>query len=179
MDLSAWEIHLTDRTSKSVEDELEHLKAIENHVLTILEALKNTEFSSILKNVAIEEKQPNSRLVLIAEDDEVNAMVFETFIAEYGYQSIVVKDGHEAVRQALERLPDLIFMDVHMPFFSGLEAIKELRGKGFTNPIISLSASTRLNEQKESLEAGANQFLTKPTKIENIIATLTKYLPVV
>jgi CheY-like chemotaxis protein len=114
--------------------------------------------------------------VLIAEDDEVNAMVFELFIEELGGTTLKATDGNQAVQLAIQHQPDLIFMDVHMPYFSGVEAIKLLRTKNFNIPIISLSASTRLHEKQQSLDAGANSFLTKPAKREAIQQVLLQYL---
>jgi CheY-like chemotaxis protein len=118
----------------------------------------------------------NGKCILVAEDDEVNAMVFELFIKETGASVIIAKDGHEAIRYSLEKKPDLIFMDVHMPVFSGLEAIREVRSRSVTCPIVSLSASTRLNEQQNSLDAGADDFLVKPVNRGAIVKTLMKYL---
>jgi CheY-like chemotaxis protein len=114
--------------------------------------------------------------ILIAEDDEVNIMIFELFIEELGAEVLKAVDGNQAILIGSEKIPDLIFMDVHMPYFSGVEAIKQLRSKNLTMPIISLSASTRLNEKQQSLEAGATDFLTKPAKREIIHEVLLKYL---
>lgn len=114
--------------------------------------------------------------VLVAEDDEINAMVFELFIEELGGVVYRAIDGNQAAMLTNEHKPDLIFMDVHMPYFSGVEAIKLIRSKNVTIPIISLSASTRLHEKQQSLEAGATSFLTKPVKREAIQQVLLQYL---
>jgi CheY-like chemotaxis protein len=114
--------------------------------------------------------------VLVAEDDEVNAMVFELFIEELGGSVFRATDGNQAVLLTSEHQPDLIFMDVHMPYFSGVEAIKLIRLKNATIPIISLSASTRLQEKQQSLDAGATSFLNKPVKREAIHQVLLMYL---
>jgi CheY-like chemotaxis protein/HPt (histidine-containing phosphotransfer) domain-containing protein len=114
--------------------------------------------------------------VLIAEDDEVNAMVFELFIEELGGTVLKATDGNQAVNLTNEHNPDLIFMDVHMPYFSGVEAIKMIRARNNNVPIISLSASTRLQEKQQSLDAGATSFLTKPAKREAIQQVLLQYL---
>jgi len=116
------------------------------------------------------------KLVLVAEDDQVNSMVFDLFIKETGADTILATDGMAALDLAKEKNPDLIFMDVHMPFFSGLDAIKELRKIGCKCPIVSLSASTRLNEKENSMNAGANDFLVKPVNRAAISGILFKYL---
>lgn len=118
----------------------------------------------------------SGKKILIAEDDEVNAMVFGFFAEELGGEVLKATDGNEAVKIALEMKPDIIFMDVHMPYFSGIEAIKTIRFKNFKMPIISLSASTRLHEKQQSIDAGATDFLTKPAKREIIQDILLKYL---
>jgi two-component system chemotaxis sensor kinase CheA len=116
------------------------------------------------------------KLVLVAEDDEVNAMVFVLFIREKGADAIIATDGLQALTLAKQKKPDLIFMDVHMPFFSGLDAIKEIRNVDCQCPIVSLSASTRLNERQNSLDAGASEFLVKPVNRDAIDRILERYL---
>ena len=85
----------------------------------------------------------NGKRILIAEDDDVNFMVFEVFVQELGGTAIKAVDGHEAIRQTTDLKPDFIFMDIHMPYFSGIEAIRFIRSKGIQVPIVALSASTR------------------------------------
>jgi CheY-like chemotaxis protein len=114
--------------------------------------------------------------ILIAEDDEVNAMIIGQFVEELGGQVLKASDGNEAVTIAAAQKPDIIFMDIHMPYFSGIEAIKKLRSENFMAPIISLSASSRLLEKQQSSDAGATGFLNKPAKRELIHKILLKYL---
>lgn len=118
----------------------------------------------------------SGKTVVIAEDDEVNSMVFDLFVKELGADTVIARDGNEAVKFCLDKNPALIFMDVHMPFFSGIDAIRHLRQKGVVCPIVSLSASTRLNEREQSLLAGANEFLIKPANRNAIRQTLIKYI---
>lgn len=157
-----------------------------NHI-PVLNALKqiNEEVMNELKETNFYQAEPQARetplplegkSVLIAEDDEVNAMVFELFVKETGADTMIARDGLQALQMAIEKKPDMIFMDVHMPFYSGLQTIKELRDKDIQCPIISLSASTRLNERQNSLDAGANDFLVKPANRESINKVLLKYL---
>lgn len=121
-------------------------------------------------------KTGTRKKVLIAEDDEVNSMVFQLFIEGMGYDVILAKNGKDAVTITREENPDLIFMDVHMPYYSGLEAIKELRTAGLTTPIVSLSASTRLQEKEQSMVNGADDFMMKPAAKESIRKIIHKYL---
>lgn len=137
------------------------------------------QIEHIIKKQQMEGEKKSSvtdKRILIAEDDEINSMVFELFIQELGGTVIKAADGHEAVRKAIDHQPDFIFMDIHMPYFSGVEAIRFLRAKGIQVPIIALSASTRLQEKQQSMDAGATDFLTKPAKRDIIRQVLMKYL---
>ncbi len=138
--------------------------------------MKQTPYNLPSESTSGDAMPLTGKTVLVAEDDEVNSMVFELFIKELGADVVVAHDGNEAVRLTMEQNPDMIFMDVHMPFFSGLEAIQQLRAKEVKCPIISLSASTRLNERDQSLAMGANEFLIKPANRVTIRQILMKYL---
>ncbi len=174
-EMGQWEFET--RLDNNRQKNLERLTYFEK-----MNELISTELNQIKLEQAAELPVEQTKLpltgkkVLIAEDDEVNAMVFELFIEELGGTVFKATDGNEAVRLTNEHSPDLIFMDVHMPYFSGVEAIKLIRSKNFTIPIISLSASTRLQEKQQSLDAGATSFLTKPAKREAIQQVLLQYL---
>lgn len=172
--LTECEVRLKTEKNVSFDNELEVVKELENRTSSMITELKN---NSEIAGVPTQKGKPLvGKTVLVAEDDEINALVFELFVKELGGEVIKVVDGNQAVMATFEKKPDLIFMDVHMPFFSGLEAIRTIRAKGIQCPIISLSASTRLNERQNSLDAGANEFLVKPAKRENINNLLAKYL---
>jgi CheY-like chemotaxis protein len=102
--------------------------------------------------------------LLIAEDDLLSAAILQELATDMGLTTAVATDGLEALRLAGQQSFDMILMDIHMPHFSGLDAIRSLRKNGVSTPIIALSASTMLNERNEALLAGANEFLTKPIK---------------
>jgi CheY-like chemotaxis protein len=172
--LTNWETDL--RTNPSPSFHSKNFDEIQKLNSTVIEQLKSTSYYKALNTEINPELPLSGKKVLIAEDDEINAMVFELFVTELGCEALLAKDGNEAVKLVNERSPDMIFMDVHMPHFSGLEAIKALRSKGINTPIISLSASTRLLEREQSLESGASDFLIKPAKRQIIHETLMKYL---
>jgi CheY-like chemotaxis protein len=141
----------------------------------IMSQLNETEYIINKKDMAESSLLLNGKRILIAEDDDVNFMVFEVFVQELGGTAIKAVDGHEAIRQTTDLKPDFIFMDIHMPYFSGIEAIRFIRSKGIQVPIVALSASTRLQEKQQALAAGANDFLTKPTKRDVIREILLKH----
>ncbi|MFM9838598.1 MAG: response regulator [Cyclobacteriaceae bacterium] len=174
-EMSQWEFDTRlDNNKHRNLDRLNYFESMNELISTELNQIKleqTTELSAAQTKLPLTGKK-----VLIAEDDEVNAMVFELFIEELGGTVLKATDGNEAVRLTNQHSPDLIFMDVHMPYFSGVEAIKLIRSKNFTIPIISLSASTRLQEKQQSMDAGATSFLTKPAKREAIQQVLLQYL---
>lgn len=150
---------------------LESVKQVNPQIIADLKAMLLTKQALTLKSINF-----SGKTILIAEDDPVNAMVFELFVKETGASAIVAINGNEALQMATDKRPDLIFMDVHMPFLSGLDVIKKLRSAGCTCPIVSLSASIRLNEKQNSLDAGANDFLVKPANRSAIRNLIIKYL---
>jgi CheY-like chemotaxis protein len=172
-DFEIWEDML--KKEERVLNHAEVMAYVKRKTNLIIEELKQSEYFQ--EEEAFQRPLPLAgKLVLIAEDDEVNAMVFDLFIKETGADTVLATDGMQALSFAKEGKPDLIFMDVHMPFFSGLDAIKELRSLGFKRPIISLSASTRLNEKENSMSAGATDFLVKPVNRDAINSILFRYL---
>ena len=172
--LGAWENNLQVQPGR-IENK-ENIGYMIEKTSEVIQALKKTEFYQEDKLSAPSEPPLHGKVVLIAEDDEVNAQVFDLFVRETGASTLIATDGIQALQLAGEKKPDLIFMDVHMPFYSGIDVIRDLRRVGFSQPIISLSASTRLNERQNSLDAGSNEFLIKPANRDSITKVLLKYL---
>lgn len=172
--LDHWEKQLTFQpTSSPNSNILDNLKRMTSE---IIDELEHSPLYAAEQKPDATKLPLSGKSVLIAEDDEINAMVFDLFIRETGASTLVASDGASALELAMSKKPDLVFMDVHMPFFSGIDAIRELRARGYACPIVSLSASTRLNEQQNSLDAGANDFIIKPVNREAILKILHKYL---
>lgn len=116
--------------------------------------------------------------ILLAEDNEINAMVFSSFLEEWGVESTVVSNGVEAVSQVHNNLFDVdaVLMDIHMPMLNGIQATKKIREFNPTIPIIALTASTRDEDIREVMEAGANDYLLKPVSSTHLFQVLSKYL---
>lgn len=116
------------------------------------------------------------KCILIAEDSEINALVFSGFMEEWGCDIKTVGNGLEAVEQSRIQDFDLILMDIHMPIMDGNEAIRVIRKSNKQIPIIALTASTLEADIKESLEGGANDYLLKPVTSKTLFSLLHKYL---
>jgi len=104
--------------------------------------------------------------VLLAEDSRSNQMVISSYIEEFGHQVVVVGDGQAAIDAFKQERPDLILMDVIMPVVDGIEAAKKIRALCEENhdwvPIIFLSALSNSNDIAKGIDAGGDDYLSKP-----------------
>jgi PAS domain S-box-containing protein len=139
-------------------------------LMTELESGISTSQRSELTDIKLSGK------ILVAEDVQVNQMVIEAMLDKTGLQVTLANDGRETVKMALSESFDLILMDIHMPNMNGLDATRALRAKGFTLPILALTASVLKNELDQCLEAGCNEHLNKPIDRAILFETMRKYL---
>ena len=100
--------------------------------------------------------------VLLVEDNAVNALLARALLVRAGAVVERAATGEEAVDAALTAPYDLILMDVRMPGMNGIEATRCLRAKGLKTPIVALTANAFEDDRRHCLEAGMNDFLTKP-----------------
>ncbi len=108
--------------------------------------------------------------VLIAEDNKTNRLLLSKYLDSLPVTLSFACDGLEAVQQAWETHPDLIFMDVSMPNMSGLDATKEIRALDIDQPcIVALTAHAFDSEMQSCLDAGMDHFLTKPIRKRELV----------
>lgn len=117
--------------------------------------------------------------ILIAEDNPVNQKLAKRLLASWGYETVVVPDGADAVRE-WERQPfDLILMDVHMPSLSGTDATRHIRQResqqGARTPILGFTAAAMLEEQAECLEVGMDDCVTKPLRADELRKQVARF----
>lgn len=115
--------------------------------------------------------------VLLAEDNPANQKLFELYLRATGANITVVENGAQAVEKALEKRYDLIFMDMQMPVMNGLDAVKELRKHNYQLPIIALTANSTVEDRDMCLNAGCDDFISKPVERNKFISALQRYLP--
>jgi CheY-like chemotaxis protein/HPt (histidine-containing phosphotransfer) domain-containing protein len=120
-------------------------------------------------------KQYNGK-VLVAEDCLSNKILIRTILAKMGLQPVLVNDGDEAVNAAMKTHFDLILMDMQMPNLNGYDATAALRLKKITTPIVALTANALSEDEKKCLEAGCDDYLSKPICKDKLIQVLDKYL---
>ncbi|MFN2352906.1 MAG: response regulator [Desulfopila sp.] len=134
---------------------------------------------NIVTQYTIREELKQTTRLLLAEDNPVNRKLAKALLTKAGYALDIVTNGKEAVNaftQSPEKY-DAILMDIQMPEMDGLTATKTLRQEGFTNiPIIAMTANAMKGDKERCLEAGMNEYISKPIKRERVYAVLENLL---
>jgi signal transduction histidine kinase/DNA-binding response OmpR family regulator len=115
--------------------------------------------------------------ILLAEDNSVNQKVALLMLERLGYRADVAADGYEALAAVLRQRYDLVLMDVHMPGMDGLEATRRIRAEAPADHqprIVALTANVLVEYRKACLEAGMNDFLSKPMLLADLRAALLR-----
>jgi len=114
--------------------------------------------------------------VLVVEDEKINALVVTAILEKLGHTSTLVHDGSKAIEILKENQFDCILMDIQMPQMDGIETARairgERRGRNREVPIIALTAHAMKGDRERFLEAGMNDYITKPVSIDGLEAAL-------
>ncbi len=120
--------------------------------------------------------------ILVAEDNTLNILVIRTVLEKSGYEVTAVQNGHEAITM-LEQTPfDLVLMDISMPGMDGITATREIRRRHGTNgfagdiPVIAISAHSMKGDRERFLQAGMNDYISKPFVRDTIIKVIERNL---
>ena len=117
-------------------------------------------------------------LILVAEDNQANIDTMCGYLESRGYHLILANNGQQAIDLTLVQRPDLIVMDIQMPGMDGLQAMQCIRGQQqfLSVPIIALTALAMPGDRETCLAAGANEYLTKPVKLKQLVSTIQQLL---
>lgn len=133
----------------------------------------------VTKHLVKEQKFNSKAKILVVEDSEMNCKLILKILNNKGLSCDFAFNGQEAIEAYKSQQYDLIFMDCQMPILDGYEATKEIRrienGQKHI-PIIALTANAMVSDEEKCIEAGMDDFITKPIDIEVLTKTLVKYI---
>ena len=120
---------------------------------------------------------PSSKpFILVAEDNRDSRDSLKALLEAYGFEVVVAENGEEAVDRAIGSEPDLVLMDVMMPRVDGIEATKRLRGSREFRQVPILALSAMVGSRELALDAGCDDYLTKPIDIPALVASIRAWL---
>jgi signal transduction histidine kinase len=128
-------------------------------------SLRQKEIKTVLRGVK----------VLVADDAEENQRLITWFLEKAGAQVEHAYDGREAVDKALHGTQDLVLMDIQMPEVDGYQATRELRRKGYSRPIIAVTAHALVEERMRCFDAGCTDYLSKPINVQKLLSLVSKH----
>ncbi|MGB8541731.1 MAG: response regulator [Candidatus Acidiferrales bacterium] len=145
----------------------------------LLNALAKIKLESTNEVLVRERHDKRTALkVLIAEDNAINRLLARKLLEKHGNSVTVVENGRQAIEAIARERPDLVLMDVQMPVMDGLEAIRIVRvseqSSGLRLPIIALTAHAMKGDRERCLDAGADEYLTKPIRAAELFAAINR-----
>jgi CheY-like chemotaxis protein len=116
--------------------------------------------------------------LLLVEDNEMNRDMLSRRLQRKGYEVLMAVDGGEGVAMARSNKPDLILMDMSLPVMDGWEATRQLKGDADTRaiPVIALTAHAMSGDREKALEAGCDDYDTKPIEFARLLGKIESLL---
>jgi CheY-like chemotaxis protein len=117
--------------------------------------------------------------ILLVEDNEMNRDMLSRRLERRGYQVAVAVDGGQGVEMARSEAPDLILMDMSLPVLDGWEATRQLKAAQETRdiPIIALTAHALVGDREKAIEAGCDDYDSKPIELPRLLEKIEALLP--
>jgi len=116
--------------------------------------------------------------ILLVEDNEENRDMLSRRLTRRGYEVVIATDGGQGVAMAQSEIPDLILMDMDLPVLNGWEAAQQLKAVPATRaiPIIALTAHAMVGDREKALEAGCDDYDTKPIEFQRLLGKIEAFL---
>ena len=116
--------------------------------------------------------------ILIVEDNELNRDMLSRRLMRKGFDIVMTEDGQKGVEMSLSENPDLILMDLSLPIMDGWEATSTIKNAEETKeiPIIVLTAHAMAGDREKALEAGADEYDTKPIEFKRLLGKIKDFL---
>jgi CheY-like chemotaxis protein len=147
-------------------------------VLTVFGKPVNVEGKErhpIVTRHSIAETGKRKLKILLSEDNPVNQKVALIHLKKFGYTADVANNGHEALEAVKSHPYDLILMDVQMPEMDGYKATRAIRGAGYRMPIIAMTANAMKGDREKCLEAGMDDYISKPVNPKKILEKIIQW----
>jgi DNA-binding response OmpR family regulator len=121
-------------------------------------------------------KEKNAKKVLVADDDDMSLAMVNMYLGSKGYEVLTAKDSLEAIRLLKEFKPDLLILDILMPFMSGLEMLSYIRFNFLIEnvPVIIMSVMGSEEVKDAADKLGAYYYITKPFEMEDLVLMIDK-----
>ena len=116
-------------------------------------------------------------MILLVEDNEMNRDMLSRRLTRRGYEVVIAEDGEQGVQLAKSELPDLILLDMSLPVLNGWDAARKLKTDLVTQqiPIIALTAHAMDGDREKALEAGCDEYDTKPVEFNRLLEKINLY----
>ncbi|MHA1615249.1 MAG: response regulator transcription factor [Candidatus Thorarchaeota archaeon] len=120
----------------------------------------------------------NSKKILVVDDEELTTQLAKTFLEKHGFNVIIASDGETGLNLAEAENPDLILLDVMLPYMDGFEVCKKLKeSDNFKNtPILMFTAKGLSSDVERGQAVGADEYIIKPFSGKALVATIRKHL---
>ena len=155
-------------------------KELFNTILSVMgqQQMNKATSSSIITRHALEEADHSQNLILLAEDNAINQKLALRLLQKAGYSVDVVENGLQAVNAVQKKQYSLVLMDVQMPELDGFDATRQIRALPSPTgiiPIVAMTAHAMAGDREKCLEAGMNDYLSKPLNIDEVLTVVNKY----
>ncbi len=122
--------------------------------------------------------QAEPRRILLVEDNEMNRDMLSRRLTRRGYEVVLAEDGERGVERARSEAPALVLMDMSLPVLDGWEATRRLKAAPETRhiPVIALTAHAMSSDRQQALDAGCDDYDTKPIDLERLLAKIEALL---
>jgi CheY-like chemotaxis protein len=116
--------------------------------------------------------------ILLVEDDEMNRDMLSRRLIKRGYEVAIAIDGEKGVAMAVSERPDIILMDMSLPGIDGWTATRQVKADEVTGriPVIALTAHAMAGDREKALEAGCDDFDTKPVELQRLLGKIEELL---
>lgn len=116
------------------------------------------------------------KVILVVEDVDTNKIFFDAALRRTNAKILWAKDGQQAIDLFNENKVDLVFMDLQLPVLDGYAATREIKKVNPEIPVIAQTAHVMSGEREKCMEAGCDDYLAKPIRLQILIETISKFL---